>query len=363
MLGSPPVIPDAAGAPWLGPPDGSARSACCLRMQNATLPARPGARRFGTTSRAGRRPPQAPTLHQRVVWICRAGLTGPCPRSWPRSPPTKSLVPFPASRGSSPTTGSAPPSRPERAGSGGAARGGRAPRPLGPGQRTGRVHRDRERQEERPTRGGQGDRCLPGPPRHPGDRQARPAGPQRRLRLEPDGGRGRVRGLRQPLRHPPDHPHSGGCGRARAGDDLGAYHRRDGCREGEGVRLGNPALRSGDAEAARRANAAQADRHAADVLPYIAAARSAGAASLAEVARALTARGIRTVEGGTILLASRSAAEGGRARRANTDGMASARRFRCESVQNKPPSTRFQAGAHSPLASCRVLRCRMVDDP
>ena len=34
---------------------------------------------------------------------------------------------------------------------------------------------------------------------------------------------------------------------------------------------------------------AQAARHAADVLPYIAAARSAGATSLAEIARALTA--------------------------------------------------------------------------
>jgi DNA invertase Pin-like site-specific DNA recombinase len=68
-----------------------------------------------------------------------------------------------------------------------------------------------------------------------------------------------------------------------------------------GVRLGNPALRAGDAVAARRANAArvaQADQHAADVLPYITAARSAGAASLAEVARALTARGIRTPAGG-----------------------------------------------------------------
>jgi DNA invertase Pin-like site-specific DNA recombinase len=60
-----------------------------------------------------------------------------------------------------------------------------------------------------------------------------------------------------------------------------------------GTRLGNPALRAGDAEAARRANAArvaQADRHAADVLPYIAAARSAGANARAEPARALTAQ-------------------------------------------------------------------------
>ena len=43
---------------------------------------------------------------------------------------------------------------------------------------------------------------------------------------------------------------------------------------------------------------AQAARHAADVLPYITAARSAGATSLAEIARALTARGIRTPAGG-----------------------------------------------------------------
>jgi DNA invertase Pin-like site-specific DNA recombinase len=68
-----------------------------------------------------------------------------------------------------------------------------------------------------------------------------------------------------------------------------------------GTRLSTPALRAGDAEAAGHANAArvaQADQHAADVLPCITAARSAGATSLAELARAVTAQGIRTPAGG-----------------------------------------------------------------
>lgn len=68
-----------------------------------------------------------------------------------------------------------------------------------------------------------------------------------------------------------------------------------------GIRLGNPALRAGNAEAARRASAVRtrhADRHAADVMPFIAAARSAGATSMSDIARALTARGIRTPAGG-----------------------------------------------------------------
>ena len=68
-----------------------------------------------------------------------------------------------------------------------------------------------------------------------------------------------------------------------------------------GVKLGNPHLRPGDRFAARSARAARtehAKEHAADVLPYIAAAQKAGCRSLGEIARALTARGIDTPAGG-----------------------------------------------------------------
>jgi len=64
-----------------------------------------------------------------------------------------------------------------------------------------------------------------------------------------------------------------------------------------GVRLGNPHLTPGDTRRARRARSASAARHAADVLPYIEAARAAGCSSLGELARALTARGIETAAG------------------------------------------------------------------
>jgi DNA invertase Pin-like site-specific DNA recombinase len=67
-----------------------------------------------------------------------------------------------------------------------------------------------------------------------------------------------------------------------------------------GVKLGNPNLRPGDRRAARSARAARtshANAHAADVMPYIAAARKAGCASLSDLARALTARGIETPAG------------------------------------------------------------------
>jgi DNA invertase Pin-like site-specific DNA recombinase len=68
-----------------------------------------------------------------------------------------------------------------------------------------------------------------------------------------------------------------------------------------GVKLGNPQLKPGDrwaARKARQARTAAADAHAADVLPYIEAARAAGCSSLGELARALTARGIETPAGG-----------------------------------------------------------------
>jgi DNA invertase Pin-like site-specific DNA recombinase len=67
-----------------------------------------------------------------------------------------------------------------------------------------------------------------------------------------------------------------------------------------GVKLGNPALRAGTAEAAQAAAAVlarQARERAATVLPYIDQARKAGAVTLAELAQALTARGVSTPSG------------------------------------------------------------------
>ncbi|OXE37427.1 MAG: resolvase [Phenylobacterium zucineum] len=69
-----------------------------------------------------------------------------------------------------------------------------------------------------------------------------------------------------------------------------------------GVKLGNPNLRPGTPQAAKRAakaRTAQAKAKAADVLPYVKAARKAGASSLSQIAQALEARGIRTPRGGT----------------------------------------------------------------
>jgi len=67
-----------------------------------------------------------------------------------------------------------------------------------------------------------------------------------------------------------------------------------------GTRLGNPQLRSGAPEHARAAAAAksaQARARAADVLPYLEAARRAGAHTLYELAAALTNRGVPTPAG------------------------------------------------------------------
>lgn len=69
-----------------------------------------------------------------------------------------------------------------------------------------------------------------------------------------------------------------------------------------GVKLGNPNLKPGTPQTARRAakvRTAQAKAKAADVLPYVKAARKAGASSLSQIATALEARGIRTPRGGT----------------------------------------------------------------
>lgn len=68
-----------------------------------------------------------------------------------------------------------------------------------------------------------------------------------------------------------------------------------------GKRLGNPRLRPGDGAAAADARAAWsagAARRAAEVLPYVEAARRAGAVTLRQLADALTARGVRTPRGG-----------------------------------------------------------------
>ena len=68
-----------------------------------------------------------------------------------------------------------------------------------------------------------------------------------------------------------------------------------------GTKLGNPRLRAGDsatAADARAAWSAAAGRRAADVLPYVTAARSAGAITLQQLADALTSRGVRTPRSG-----------------------------------------------------------------
>jgi DNA invertase Pin-like site-specific DNA recombinase len=64
-----------------------------------------------------------------------------------------------------------------------------------------------------------------------------------------------------------------------------------------GVRLGNPNLAATTAEAAA-ARTAAADAFAAKVRPIIREIQNSGATSLRGVARALTARGIRTARGG-----------------------------------------------------------------
>src|SRR5215470_8458553 len=65
-----------------------------------------------------------------------------------------------------------------------------------------------------------------------------------------------------------------------------------------GVKLGNPCLKPGDTRHARAALSERADRHTRDVLPYIEAARKAGARSLNEIAQALINRGVATASGG-----------------------------------------------------------------
>ena len=69
-----------------------------------------------------------------------------------------------------------------------------------------------------------------------------------------------------------------------------------------GVKLGNARLAAGSGDSAARARRARrtyAAAHVADVLPFIEAARGAGATSLRQIAAALVARGVRTPFGET----------------------------------------------------------------
>jgi DNA invertase Pin-like site-specific DNA recombinase len=68
-------------------------------------------------------------------------------------------------------------------------------------------------------------------------------------------------------------------------------------KKAQGVVLGGPKLNEAR-EASKAVVAANADRHAANVIPIIEAVRKAGATTLREIAEALNARGVRTARGG-----------------------------------------------------------------
>jgi DNA invertase Pin-like site-specific DNA recombinase len=65
----------------------------------------------------------------------------------------------------------------------------------------------------------------------------------------------------------------------------------------DNLRLGNPNIEKAAVEG-RRVVAANADRHAANVLPLIREIQKSGVASLRDIASALNARGIQTARGG-----------------------------------------------------------------
>lgn len=70
-----------------------------------------------------------------------------------------------------------------------------------------------------------------------------------------------------------------------------------------GIQLGNPRLQPGDGTAAMRARtvwSAAAAQRVVELIPYIDAARRAGAITLQQIADALNARGVRTPRGGEI---------------------------------------------------------------
>jgi DNA invertase Pin-like site-specific DNA recombinase len=69
-------------------------------------------------------------------------------------------------------------------------------------------------------------------------------------------------------------------------------------RKAQGARLGNPRNPGQAAALGRRAQAEEADRFARNVLPVIEAIRRSGVSTLAGVAEALNARGLRSARGG-----------------------------------------------------------------
>jgi DNA invertase Pin-like site-specific DNA recombinase len=69
-------------------------------------------------------------------------------------------------------------------------------------------------------------------------------------------------------------------------------------RKAQGARLGNPRNASHAAAIGRKAQAEEADRFAANVLPIIEAIRRSGISTLAGVAEALNTRGLRSARGG-----------------------------------------------------------------
>ena len=66
-----------------------------------------------------------------------------------------------------------------------------------------------------------------------------------------------------------------------------------------GARLGNPTNLTEASLLGAVANAAQADRHAANIAPIVRQIQAAGGKTLREIADALNARGIRTARGGS----------------------------------------------------------------
>ena len=69
-------------------------------------------------------------------------------------------------------------------------------------------------------------------------------------------------------------------------------------RKAQGKRLGNPTNAEEAAALGRAAQISEADRFAANVLPIVAAIRASGVETLAGIAEALNARGIRSARGG-----------------------------------------------------------------
>ena len=69
-------------------------------------------------------------------------------------------------------------------------------------------------------------------------------------------------------------------------------------RKAQGARLGNPCNAEEAAALGRGIQVAEADRFAANIMPIVDTVRATGVSSLAGVADALNARGIRTARGG-----------------------------------------------------------------